>query len=99
MKIYLFRHGIAEEPVAGRSDSQRALTPEGRAQVASVARMAKRSGVSPSVIAASPYLRAQETAEVAAKELGWSGDILKLESLVPHGTPQDVWSDLRGDLK
>jgi phosphohistidine phosphatase len=98
MELYLFRHGIAEDAPPGRPDSSRALTPEGRERTAAVVRMARNAGVIPSLIASSPYLRAVQTAEVAAKEFGWKGELLKLPSLVPHGTPEAVWSDLR-DLK
>lgn len=98
MELYLFRHGIAEDAPAGRSDSSRALTPEGRERTAAVVRAARDAGLAPSIIAASPYLRAMQTAEIAAKELAWKGDLLRLPSLVPHGTPEAVWSDLR-DLR
>jgi len=39
-----------------------------------------------------------QTAEVAAKEFGYAGDLVRLPSLVPHGTPDAVWSDIR-DLR
>ncbi len=96
MELYLFRHGIAADAPAGRPDSSRALTQEGRERTAAVVRMAMRAGVLPTLIASSPYLRARQTAEVAAKEFGWEGEILPLSSLVPHGTPEAVWSDIRG---
>lgn len=95
MEIYLFRHGIAEDAPAGRPDSSRALTPEGRERTASVARRARKAGVAPSLIASSPYVRAVQTAEVAATEFGWKGERITLSSLVPHGTPESVWSDIR----
>ena len=96
MELYLFRHGIAEDAPPGASDSSRALTSQGRDRSAAVARMARKAGVTPSLIASSPYLRAMQTAEVAAKEFSWKRDILPLPSLVPHGTPEAVWTDLRG---
>lgn len=95
MELYLFRHGIAEDAPAGRSDASRALTPEGRERSAAVARAARNAGAEPSLIASSPYVRAVQTAEVAAKEFGWKGELLQLPSLVPHGTPEAVWSDIR----
>jgi phosphohistidine phosphatase len=98
MELYLFRHGIAEDAPAGRSDSSRALTDAGRERSAAVAKMAREAGVAPSLIASSPYVRAVQTAEVAAKEFGYSGDLVRLPSLVPHGTPDAVWSDIR-DLR
>jgi phosphohistidine phosphatase len=98
MELYLFRHGIAEDAPPGRPDSSRALTEEGRERSAAVVRMADSAGVAPSLIASSPYLRALQTAEVAAEEFGWKGEILQLPSLVPHGNPEAVWSDIR-DLR
>jgi phosphohistidine phosphatase len=98
MELYLFRHGIAEDAPPGRPDSSRALTVEGRERSAAVAKMARDAGVAPSLIASSPYLRAVQTADVAAKEFGYTGEILRLPSLVPHGTPDAVWNDIR-DLR
>jgi phosphohistidine phosphatase len=95
MELYLFRHGIAEDALPGRSDSSRALTDAGRERSAAVAKMARDAGVVPSLITSSPYLRAVETAEVAAKEFGYAGELVRLTSLVPHGTPEGVWSDVR----
>jgi phosphohistidine phosphatase len=95
MELYLFRHGIAEDAPPGRPDSSRALTAEGRERTAAVAKMARRAGVEPSLIASSPYVRAVQTAEVAAKEFGYKDELTQLPSLAPHGTPEAVWSDLR----
>ena len=95
MDLYLFRHGIAEDAPPGRADSTRALTPEGRERAAAVVKMAREAGVTPSLIASSPYLRAVQTAEVAAKGFGYAGDILRLPTLVPHGNPEAVWNDVR----
>ena len=85
-----------EDAPPGRPDSSRALTAEGRERTAAVVKMARSAGVMPSLIASSPYLRAVQTADVAAKEFGWKGELLPLVSLVPHGTPEAVWSDIRG---
>src|SRR3569833_3381634 len=95
MELYLFRHGDAEDAPPGKPDSSRALTAKGVERSASVAKMARDAGVSPSLIVSSPYLRAMQTAEAAAKEFEWQGEIVQLQSLVPHGTPEAVWSDLR----
>jgi phosphohistidine phosphatase len=95
MELYLFRHGIAEDAPPGRADSTRALTPEGRERTAAVVKMARDAGVTPSLIASSPYVRAVQTAEVAAKGFAWQGEILRLPTLVPHGNPEAVWDDIR----
>ena len=98
MELYLFRHGIAEDAPAGRADSSRELTDEGREKSAAIAKMARQAGVEPSLIASSPYIRAVQTAEEAAREFGYKRERIELKSLVPHGTPEGVWSDIR-DLR
>ncbi|HEX4137279.1 MAG TPA: histidine phosphatase family protein [Bryobacteraceae bacterium] len=95
MELYLFRHGIAEDAVAGSPDANRALTDEGKKKVAEVVKAARRAGAAPSVIISSPYVRAMETARVAAEGFGYKGDIIQTEALVPHGSPEKVWSELR----
>jgi phosphohistidine phosphatase len=95
MEIYLFRHGIAEAAKAGRPDSSRALTDEGRKKTAEVVKTVRRAGVAPTLIVSSPYVRAVETARIAAEGLGYTGDIVHTEALVPHGSPGNVWAELR----
>jgi phosphohistidine phosphatase len=95
MEIYLFRHGIAEDAAASHPDSSRKLTDEGKQKTAAVARMAKQANVRPSAIISSPYARALETANIAAKELGFENKIITAPELVPHGTPERVWDAIR----
>ncbi len=95
MELYLFRHGIAEDAPSGSPDSARELTDEGREKVADVIRLVRRAGTQPAVIASSPYIRALQTAGIAAKEFDYDGEVYRLDSLVPHGTPERVWSDIR----
>ncbi|HWE48990.1 MAG TPA: phosphohistidine phosphatase SixA [Bryobacteraceae bacterium] len=95
MELYLFRHGIAEDRMPGHPDSSRQLTEEGRKKTALVAKMARASGVKPSLIISSPFDRAMQTAEAAAKEFGYEGKILQSRTLVPDGSPHVVWNELR----
>lgn len=95
MELYLFRHGIAEDAPAGRDDASRALTDDGKKNVAAVVRMVAKAGDTPSLILSSPYVRAMQTARIAADEFGYKGDIVTAKSLVPHGTPSGVWADIR----
>jgi phosphohistidine phosphatase len=92
MQIYLLRHGIAEDARPGTSDADRALTPEGKEKLR---RVLKRAGITPSLILSSPYKRAVETAEIAAEVLGYSGKVVRVEALVPGGSPYAVWDELR----
>ena len=95
MELYLFRHGIAEEAAPGQSDAKRALTDEGRKKTAEVVAAARRAGVEPSLIVSSPYVRAVETAQIAVEGFGYKGEIILTETLVPFGSPDKVWAELR----
>jgi phosphohistidine phosphatase len=95
MEIYLLRHGIAESHSSSGRDADRRLTDEGRRKLRAVLACAQASGVRPSVIVTSPYRRALETAEIAARELGYEGKLVRTEALIPDGSPQGVWQELR----
>jgi phosphohistidine phosphatase len=95
MELYLLRHGIADAGKPGGTDAARELTDEGRERTAAVLELARRSGAQPSLILSSPYVRARQTAKIAARELGYEGEIVTLDTLAPHGAPEDVWTDLR----
>jgi len=95
MEIYLLRHAIAEEHAPSGRDSDRQLTEQGRVKLRRVLDRARKAGVNPSLILSSPYRRAVETAEIAAEKLGYEGEILQTESLIPSSAPPRVWSELR----
>jgi len=95
MELYLFRHGIAEDPRPGRPDAERALTDDGKKKTALVVKTARRAGVEPSLIVSSPYKRALETAQIALEGFGYQREIVRTETLVPHGSPEKVWAELR----
>jgi phosphohistidine phosphatase len=67
MQLYLVRHG---EAAHGEPDELRPLTPEGREQARSLGARLRGEGVQPDVILTSPLLRARETGELLARELG-----------------------------
>jgi len=95
MEIYLLRHGIAEEQSATGRDADRRLTDEGRAKLRKVLEFAHAAGVAPSLILTSPLRRALETAEIAARELGYEGKLVRTYALAPGGTPHNLWQELR----
>jgi phosphohistidine phosphatase len=95
MEIYLLRHGIAESRSTSGRDADRRLTDEGRQKLHTVLASAQAAGVSPTLIVTSPYRRALETAEIAARELGYEGKLVRTEALTPEGTPQGLWQELR----
>jgi phosphohistidine phosphatase len=95
VEVYVFRHGIAEDAPPGGRDADRALTDDGRKKVVDVVKAARRSGFAPSLIISSPYVRAVQTADIAAEVLGYKNEIVQTEALVPFGTPEGVWNELR----
>jgi len=95
MKIYLLRHGIAEEAHAGQPDSERSLTPEGKKKLRHVLRAAQAADLGISLIVSSPYRRAVQTAEIAAEALGYQGEMLRVKALEPGSNPRSVWEEIR----
>ena len=95
MEIYLLRHGIAEDADPGSPDSERALTREGREKLRRILKRAREAGVAPSLILSSPYKRAVETAALAATGFDYKTGVLQTDTLVPHGSPEKVWGELR----
>ncbi len=95
MKIYILRHGIAEEAQGSQPDSERALTPEGKKKLRSVLRTAKAAGVAASLILSSPYKRALQTAQLASEVLSYKGELLQTKTLEPGSQPRVVWDEIR----
>jgi phosphohistidine phosphatase len=95
MEIYILRHGIAEDGRPGAPDSSRQLTEEGRVKTSRVIAAAKQAGVSFSLILSSPFDRAVQTSEAAAKASGYKGEILKTRALTPEASPEAIWSEVR----
>jgi len=90
MKLYLMRHGIAEEigAVPGRQDGDRRLTPEGIQRTREVAAGMRRLGANFDQLLASPMARSRETAAIVADVFGWRGEtriIPELAANIRHG--------------
>ncbi len=95
LEVYLLRHGIAEDTRPGVPDPERALVAEGKKRLREVLKVAKEVGVAPGLVLTSPYRRARETAEIAASVLGYEGELVPSNALVPGGDPVEVWTELR----
>lgn len=95
VQIYILRHAIAEVAGAGMADSERALIPAGENKLIGVLGVAKAARVEPDLILTSPYLRAVQTAEIAARELGYTGEILRVDALRPGNSPREAWEEIR----
>jgi phosphohistidine phosphatase len=66
VKLYVLRHGPAEDQAASLKDGDRALTAAGRDRVRAVAKLLVDIGEAPLFIATSPLVRAVQTAEIVA---------------------------------
>jgi len=89
VKLVLVRHGRAQERALLQRDRTRELTPEGRRRMrkAGVGLQTLVPGLA--VLATSPLVRAQQTAELIARAYGGGLDITELPSLVP-GEPMNA---------
>jgi phosphohistidine phosphatase len=92
MKLWVLRHGEAEPHDSKPHDSERALTAHGRQEVLRSA--AELMGEPLTAIYASPYLRAQETAQLVRETLGFEPEIRTVEWLTPEIDPDKVAEQL-----
>ena len=94
MDVFIVRHGKAEDAGAGRSDADRQLTKKGRDDILAVAYWIAAQQIEFDLIAASPFVRAQETAAIVAEVLGVPEKIVTWKTLVPGGNPDTVCREL-----
>ncbi|CAH0315174.1 phosphohistidine phosphatase SixA [Pseudomonas brassicacearum] len=87
MKLWVLRHGEAE-PHGVRPDPERALTAHGREEVLRSA--AQLIGQPLTAIYASPYLRAQQTAQLVREALGFQPEPITVNWLTPDTRPVEV---------
>lgn len=69
-KIWLARHGEAVDPERAKSDFDRCLTDVGRRTLTETARWLMKREAPPDLILHSPLVRARQTAETLAAEVG-----------------------------
>jgi phosphohistidine phosphatase len=67
MKLYVMRHGPAEDDSSTGRDADRILTASGRERVRAVAQKLVEEGEAPFIILSSPLARSLETAELVAE--------------------------------
>ncbi|MFK9083847.1 phosphohistidine phosphatase SixA [Pseudomonas neuropathica] len=88
MKLWVLRHGEAVPHGSKPHDSERELTEHGREEVLRTA--ANLIGQPLTAIYASPYLRAQQTAQLVRDALGFEPEIRTVEWLTPDTEPDKV---------
>ncbi|UPT72767.1 MAG: histidine phosphatase family protein [Elusimicrobiota bacterium] len=90
MEIIIFRHGPAGEredwAKTGRPDSERPLTADGRKRTKEAARGLAALAGRVDLVATSPWTRAKETAEYAAKACG--APLVESNYLLPTARPR-----------
>jgi phosphohistidine phosphatase len=75
-RVYFIRHGKAEDFGPSGADEDRRLTPDGKREVAAVAKHLRRLDEKISIVLSSPLRRAVETAEIFAEALGVKAEIV-----------------------
>ncbi|MEZ0229951.1 MAG: phosphohistidine phosphatase SixA [Planctomycetota bacterium] len=94
MKIYLVRHGIAEERGGAKPDDDRALTGKGKRRTRKAMRGFAKLREVPRLVLSSPLVRAWETAVILARVSG--ADAPRVETaLAPGGDLDAVLARLR----
>ena len=93
MKVWILRHGEAEGHAP--TDAERNLTEHGRAEVLRSA--AHLIGQPLGAIIASPYVRAQQTAQLVRDVLGFEPEILTVPWLTPDEDVRQVLEKLDTD--
>jgi len=88
--LCLLRHGEAEANAP--TDAQRRLTPRGEHQVCAAAE--HLHGVGLTRILVSPYVRAQQTAALVQRQLGFTGVLQTVAWLTPDSSPLQALNEL-----
>lgn len=84
MRVYLVRHGKAEEARAGQADSERSLSEKGCDDIRRLATRFAKAGIRWDALMSSPLARARQTAALLAKA-GLASDVEECPELAPQG--------------
>ena len=93
MRLYLLRHGVAEDVGPRGDDPSRRLTPAGRIRMERAARGLRALGVRPTVVVTSPFPRAAETAAIVQAACG--GELREVAGLEAGVAASDALRALR----
>jgi phosphohistidine phosphatase len=97
MLLYLMRHGIAIEHADPEcpADPERFLTKKGIEKTRAVALGLRAMGIQPNAMLSSPYVRAAQTAEIAAAALGYPRDKVRMTEVLIFGhKPAELFREL-----
>ena len=90
MDIYVLRHGKAGDAGPGMGDADRRLTKKGREEIFAAGRWMAAQELRFDMIAASPLVRAHETAAIIADCLGEKDRLVTWKVLAPGGDSDTV---------
>lgn len=97
MEVYLVRHGAAHTK---EDDPERHLNKDGLGQCHLSGRALRRLDTMFDLVISSPKVRARQTAEIIADEVGYPKDEIKVtETLEPMASPKDTTSYLNNFTK
>lgn len=94
MDIYILRHGKAEDSTPEGGDAARRLTKKGSEEILGVGLWMAAQELEFDLIAASPLVRAQETAAIIAGVLEYKKKPASWDVLVPGGEPDTVCHEI-----
>ena len=94
--VVLLRHGIAEDPIDGRTDEERALTSEGHARMKQITKGLERAFPKALAIYSSPLLRATQTALWVSKGYRSRVKVNTVEALRPAATTAEFRDFING---
>lgn len=97
MEIYILRHGIAVERGASgyKKDSDRPLTKEGEEKMLQIAQAIFAMDVRFDLILSSPYVRADQTAQIVAGEL--DREVTFTKFLAPGGDASELIAEINDE--
>ena len=95
MQVFLIRHAEAVDETLALRDRYRHLTPHGRAQARALGDRLRWHDCVPTVIWASPLVRAVQTAELVAMGLTCSTPVEIMVDLAPDGNARHLHNTVR----
>ncbi len=97
MRVFLLRHGIAHDRAdpACPIDHERGLTEDGLKKTRKAIKGLEVVGAKPTRIITSPWLRARQTAEIAAEVFGIATErVINSDALLPQAAPYAIFHAL-----
>lgn len=82
-QLFIVRHAVAEDASPDGDDRNRRLTAKGRKRFTRMVRRLIDSGLEIDLIATSPLVRCQQTAELLSEELLNRPDVVQVNALAP----------------